>query len=335
MHQLKVARLFGLLRNFIVAMVAIASMAVGTAYAAYPDRPIRLVIGYAPGGTGDTLARLVAEKLGAKLSQTIIVENRPGAGGMIGSAYVAKANPDGYTLLLASIGITLYPYLNESVPYDMQKDLEPIIQLVSAANFLAVSATSNIKTVADLVAAAKRMPGKMTYGTPGTGSTPYLSMQLFQKMSGTQFLHVPYRGSLPAVSDVLAGNIDLVFDNAALPMIKAGKLRALAVSTQKRTEVAPDIPTLAELGYPEFSVSSWYGVMAPAGTPTQILDMLNAALGEVLATPEVLKLTRDLGVDVAPGSREQFRTYINSEYESWGRLIKSLPDEPQSNKQSR
>lgn len=326
MHRSTSASLFGLLRTVAVAAIGFSSIATD-AHAAYPDKPIRLVIGYAPGGTGDSLARLVAEKLGAKLGQTIIVENRPGAGGMIGTAYVAKADPDGYTLILASIGVALYPYLNEGVPYDVKKDLEPVVQLVSAANFLAVNATSDIKNVGDLVARAKKAPGKMTYGTPGTGSTPFLSMQLFQKMTGTQFLHVPYKGSLPAVTDVLSGTIDAVFDNAALPQVKAGKLRALAVSTQMRTEVAPDVPTMAELGYPDFAVSSWYGVMAPAGTPTAILDMLNANLREVLAAPEVLKLAYNLGVDVAPGSREQFRTYINSELDSWGKLIKSLPEE--------
>jgi tripartite-type tricarboxylate transporter receptor subunit TctC len=327
MHRNKSASFFALLRTFTVAVVCFALIATGAAHAAYPDKPIRLVIGYAPGGTGDSLTRIIAEKLGAKLGQTIVVENRPGAGGMIGTGYVAKADPDGYTLIFASIGVALYPYLNENVPYDVKKDLEPIIQVVSAPNFLAVNANSTIKSAADLIAAAKRAPGKMTYGTPGTGSTPFLSMQLFQKMTGTQFLHVPYKGSLPAVSDVLAGNIDMVFDNAALPMIKAGKLRPLAVSTPKRTEAAPEIPTVAELGYPEFSVSSWYGVMAPSGTPAPILDMLNAKLREVLAMPEVLKVFRDMGVDATPGSREQFRTYINSELDSWGKLIKSLPPE--------
>lgn len=326
MGRLAVAELLGLARNL---ALAIGALSIATsAQAEYPERPIRLVIGYAPGGTGDTLTRLIAEKLTGELPQPVVVENRPGAGGMVGTAYVAKAPPDGYTLIVASIGVTLYPFLNDSVPYDIRKDLEPIIQLISAPNFLAVRSDSKIRSVADLVEAAKRTPGKLTYGTPGTGSTPFLSMQLFQKKTGTQFLHVPYQGSLPAVTDVLAGNIDLIFDNAALAMIKAGRLRPLAVSTPKRTQAAAEVPTVAELGYPDFSVSSWYGVMAPAGTPVAILDMLNAKLNKILAMPEVLARTREMGVDVASGSREQFRSYIKSEYESWGALIKSLPAAP-------
>jgi tripartite-type tricarboxylate transporter receptor subunit TctC len=303
---------------------ATAALAVPQAFAAdpYPSKPVRIVVGYAPGGTSDALARLVADRLGPRLGQQVIVENRPGAGGMLGTDYVAKAAPDGHTLLLASIGITLYPYIYAKVPYDVQKDLLPVAQLVSAPNFVAVSANSPIKSVRELINAAKANPGSLTFASPGAGSTPFLSGEVFKQMAGVNLVHVPYKGSSPAVMDLAGGTVTVMFDNATLPLIKSGRLRGLAVTTARRSASAPDLPTLAESGLPGYDITSWYGVVAPMGTPDVIAKRLNTEINAILAQSDVKERLFAMGCDPVISSQAQFADYVKRELALWKLLIK-------------
>jgi len=312
-------------RHVVGALVAgglLGRAALAGAADTYPTRPIRLIVGYAPGGTSDTLARLVAEQLSLRLGQPVVVENRPGAGGMLGTDMVAKSAPDGYTLALGSVGIALYPYIYAKVPYDLDRDLVAVAQLVSAPNFMAVSAESPIRSVKAFIEAAKAKPGSFTFGSPGAGSTPFLSGEVFKQMAGVNMVHVPYKGSAPAVMDLIAGTITVMFDNATLPMIRSGKLRGLAVTTAKRSAAAPDLPTLAESGLPGYDVTSWYGILAPAGTPAAIVQRLNTEVNAILGTPEMRKRLADMGVDVVTGTPKQFADYVHKELRSWKVLIK-------------
>jgi tripartite-type tricarboxylate transporter receptor subunit TctC len=309
-----------LLRAGCVAALGIAPLA--HAADPYPTRPLRIIVGYGTGGTADSLGRLLADKLSARLGQPVVVENKPGAGGMIGTDATAKAAPDGYTITLASIGITLYPYIYPKVPYDVSKDLVPIAHMVSAPNFMAVSANSPIKSVKEFIAAAKAQPNKLTFGTPGAGSTPFLSGEVFKKMAGVEMVHVPYKGSAPAVMDLAAGTISVMFDNATLPLIRAGKLRGLAVSTAKRSPAAPDLPTLAEAGLPGYDITSWYGVLAPAGTPPAIVQRLNAEVNAIMQMPDVRERFATMGVDPVGGTPDEFGAYIQKELRAWKVLIK-------------
>ena len=306
------------------AAAAAAAAAWPRAFAAepYPSKPVRLVVGYAPGGTSDALGRLLAERLGPRLGQQVVVENRAGAGGMLGTDVVAKAPPDGHTLLLASIGIALYPYIYPKVPYDTLKDLLPVAQLVSAPNFVAVPANSPIRSVRELIEAARARPGALTFASPGSGSTPFLSGEVFKQMAGVDMVHVPYKGSAPAVMDLVAGTVSVMFDNATLPLIKAGRLRGLAVTTARRSPSAPDLPTLAESGLPGYDITSWYGVVAPGGTPADIVQRLHAEIQAVLGLPEVRERLFAMGTDPVLASQPQFADYVRRELDSWKRLIK-------------
>jgi len=312
-------------RDFLKAAAAVAaSSAAPLAFASgqYPSKPIRMVVGYAPGGTSDALARIVADKLGPRLGQQIIVENRPGAGGMLGTDYVAKSAPDGYTLLLATVGVSIYPYIYQKVPFDLMRDLLPIAQLVSAPNFVAVSATSPIKSVRELIEAAKAKPGTLTFASPGAGSTPFLSGEVFKQIAGVDMVHVPYKGSAPAVVDLISGTVTVMFDNATLPHIKSGRVRGLAVSTASRSASAPDLPTLAESGLSGYDITSWYGVIAPAGTPPDIARRLNSEINAVLAMPDVKERLFNMGTDPVIRTQPQFADYVRRELDSWKRLIK-------------
>ncbi len=311
----------------IAAALALAACAAGAAWAqAYPARPIKLVVAFTPGGTTDIIARVLAEAAGQRLGQQIIVENRPGAGGNLGTEAVARAAPDGYTLSLCTIGTcamnaAIYP----SMPYDVERDFAPVVLVGSVANVLAVNASVPAKTVKELVALAKSKPGALTYGSTGYGSSPHFAGELLKAMAGVEMTHVTYKGSAPAIIDLRGGQIDVFFDNAPsiLPHVKAGAVRALATTGAKRSKQLPDVPTMQEAGFPGFVIQPWWGVLVPAKTPAAIVAKLNQAFNEALREPAVIKRFEEVGLDIAGGTPAQLHALIQSESARWGKLARS------------
>lgn len=296
------------------------------ARAEYPDRPIKLVVPFAPGGNIDATARIVAGPLGEKLGQPIVIDNRAGAGGVIGAEIVAQAPPDGYTLLLASSGA-----LGTSKALRPEMKLDPARDLISAGSIaraplvLVVGASVPVKTFAEYVAYAKEREGKVTVASSGVGTAAHLTAELLQMQSGIRLIHVPYRGSGPAVTDLLGGQVDSMFDQLAstLPQIQAGKLRALAVTTARRSALVPGVPTLVESGVPGFESSTTAGMMAPAGTPKPVMDRLNLALRQVLGSDDVKARFAELGSEVVPGSGAEFDRLMQSEIRQWSTVVKA------------
>jgi len=253
----------------------------------YPSRPIKLLVPWATGGATDSLARLIGQKLSARLSQPIVVDNKPGAGGTIGTSSFVKEKPDGYSLLMATSSANVAgPYLYAKPGFDPIKDFTPIAYVALIPNVLEVSSKSPIKTAQELIAAAKKNPGTINYGSGGNGSSQHLSSSLLQKVAGIEIFHVPYKGSGPALTDLMAGHVDFILDTGSLGHVKGGNLRALAVASDKRIPALPDVPTFAELGYKDMVASAWYGVLAPAGLPKPIQDKLNAEINAVLKDPQ-------------------------------------------------
>jgi len=293
-----------------------------SARAEYPDRPVRIVAPFPAGGAADTLARILGDRLSQKLKQPFIVEDRPGSGSMTGSSFVAKSDADGYTLLMGSIANTTMFAVYTHVSYDLNRDLRPLCQITSVPNILVVGASSPYKTVQDIIADAKKSPGKLTGGSSGIGASPHLTLELFKHLTQTDILHVPYKGSPPGELDLIANRISMMFDNAALPQVKSGNLRALAVSTAKRTATLPDVPTLIESGIPGFDVSSWYGMWAPHGTPDKIVDLLIKNITELMAQPDIKEKVLQLGGDVEVKCGDKFQTLINSELIKWKKVAK-------------
>lgn len=296
-----------------------ATFAQGTQY---PDRTARIVVPYPPGGVTDVVARIISDKLSSRLGQTFIVDNRPGAAGMTGSDVVAKSPPDGYTILMGSVANTTIPAVYSKVPYDLNRDLAPLCQVISIPNFMVVGEASPYKSVSDLIAAAKATPGKLTFASSGAGASPHLSSELFKVMTGTDMLHIPYKGSGPAQIDLMAGRVTMMFDNAALAQIKGGKLRALAVSSPKRSAALPDVPTVAEAGVPGYAVTSWYGLWVPMGTPQSVIDLLNKNITEIFQDDAIKEKILGLGgeTDVVCGAK--YAAFINSELAKWSKLVK-------------
>ena len=308
----------------IVACTATAGSALGQA-PAYPAKPIRLVVPFPPGGATDILARDVAQKLTEAWGQSVVVDNRPGAGGNIGAELVAKAAPDGYTLLMGTVGThAINASLYAKMPYDHIKDFAPVILVAGVPNVLVVNPALPVNSVAELIAYAKANPGKLNFASSGNGTSIHLSGELFKVMAGVQMTHVPYKGSAPAVQDLISGQVQLMFDNLppSLPQIKAGKLRALAVTSTTRAPALPDVPTMAEAGLPGFEASSWFGVLAPAGTPPAIVAKLNAEIAKWLATPEAKERLSKQGANAAGGSPEDFVKHIAAETTKWAKVVK-------------
>ncbi len=292
----------------------------------YPSRPIRLVVPFPPGGTTDILARAVAQKLTEAWHQQVIVDNRPGAGGNIGSDLVAKAPPDGYTLEMGTVGThAINPSLYARMPYDAQKDFTPVILVAGVPNVLEVNPSLPVHTVQELIAYAKANPGKLNFASSGNGTSIHLSGELFKAMTGVQMTHVPYKGSAPALADLAGGQVQLMFDNlpSSLGLIKGGKLRAIAVTSTTRSSALPDIPTIAESGLPGYEASSWFGVLAPAHTPPAIIDKLNAAIGAWLASPEAKEKLASQGAVAAGGTPRAFADYIAAETVKWAKVVKA------------
>jgi tripartite-type tricarboxylate transporter receptor subunit TctC len=291
----------------------------------YPSKPVRIIVPFAPGGSTDIFARLVAERLQGPLGQPVLVENRAGASGNIGADAVAKAPADGYTLLMATTGVmAINNSLFKDMAYDAAKDLEPVIFIASITNVLAVPNELPVKNVAELIALAKRDPGKLTFASSGAGSSTHLSAELFKSMAGIDVVHVPFKGSGQALIDVVAGRVSMIFDNmpSALPHIKGGKLRALGVTGTKRSGALPDVPTIAEAGVAGYESLSWSGFAVPAGTPRDIVQRLNRETAVILLAPEMRQKLAEQGADTVGGSPEAFADHARREREKWGRLVR-------------
>ncbi|OFZ85920.1 MAG: Twin-arginine translocation pathway signal [Betaproteobacteria bacterium RBG_16_64_18] len=291
----------------------------------YPSRPINMVIGFAPGGGTDTAARIIAKKLAEEMGQTVVVENKPGAGGNIATDYVAKSAPDGYTILLGSIGsLTVAPHIVAKLPYDPRRDLAPITMAVVFPNVLVVNPSLNVKTLAEYVKLAKEKPGSITYGSSGIGGAAHLAGALFGSMAKIDIVHVPYKGGGPAVKDLLGGQIPSAFATPASAgaFVKAGRLVAIAVTGAQRTAYLPEVPTIAELGYPGYEATNWYAYMAPAKTPEDILGRLHRDLVKVLGDKGIREQLSGHGLDPMPGTRAELAAYIEREYVTWGRVVK-------------
>jgi len=314
------------MKRFASAIALCAAIITGTAQAesAYPDHTVRIVVPFPPGGITDVAGRLLADKLGQKFNQSFIVDNRPGAGSIIGSDIVAKAPGDGYTLLMGSIANAIIPVLYNKVPYDLHKDLTPLCQVVSVPNFLVVGATSPYKSVDDLIKAAKTSPGKLTFASTGVGASPHLTSEMFKAMAGIDVVHVPYKGSGPAQLDLMANRIAYMFDNGALGQVKGGKLRALAISSGTRSPVTPDIPTVAEAAIPGFDITSWYGLWVPKATPEPVVAQLRTGIAEAFADPGVQEKLAGLGAETKVRCGPDYAAFIDSETEKWGELIKKI-----------
>jgi tripartite-type tricarboxylate transporter receptor subunit TctC len=313
-----------LTRRHLVVALAIA-VSGGSAFAqAWPSKPISLIVPFPPGGTTDVLARSLAEKLSQSLGQTVIVENKPGAGATLGADYVVKSKPDGYTLLIGAVHHTIASSVYKKLPYDFQKDLAPITTIALVPNVLVVNASTPVKTVADLVKLAKAEPGKLTYGSNGNGTAQHLIGTQFQNLTSTEIIHIPYKGSGPLASDLIGGQITMSFDTITpvLPHIKVGKLRPLAVTTAKRSAALPDVPTLEEAGLKGFNIGTWFGVLAPAATPKDIVARLNTEMVKVIQSPEFRKRMDEIGAEPIGNSTDQMAAQIKGETEKFAKLVK-------------
>ncbi len=298
------------------------------ATANWPDRPVTLVLGYAAGGINDVIARKLAVELTPVLGVPVIVENRAGANGSIAAGQVARARPDGYTVMFGAIGqVSVNPFLLKKMPY-APGDLIPVAKVADGANVLVVNADKlkDYPSVARLVEEAKRRPGQLNYGSFGPGSSSHLSAELFAKQAGIKVTHVPYKGSAPAMTDLLAGNLDFMFDsiNTALPHIKSGKIVPLAVTRTARSSALPQVPTFAEAGLPEVIVASWFGVHLPKGTPPDIVQKLNAAIRTVQAKPAFIEHFKQQNIDITPSTPKEYGDFVAAEDRRWGGLIKEL-----------
>jgi tripartite-type tricarboxylate transporter receptor subunit TctC len=292
---------------------------------AYPAKPIKLVIPFPPGGPLDLAGRAIGQKLQEAWGQPVVVENRPGAGGNIGADAVAKAAPDGYTLVMGALSThAVNPHLFAKMPYDALKDFAPVTLVAITPNVLVVNAAVPANTVGELVALARASPGKLSFASGSNGSAGHLAGELFKTLSGIDIVHVPYKGGAPALQDLLGGQVQFMFDNLANSMaqMKAGKLKAFAVTTSKRSALAPELPTMAEAGVTGFDISTWYGILAPAGTPPEVVRKLNGEIVNILGSEDMREKLRAQGAEPAPTSPEQFATFIRAEWSRYAKIVK-------------
>jgi tripartite-type tricarboxylate transporter receptor subunit TctC len=314
------------LRTGIAILTSFASSFCADAFAVdvYPTRPIRMIVGFAPGGGTDLTARPVAAKMSELLGQQVIVENRPGAAGNIATEQVARAAPDGYTILMGTIAaLAINPSLYGNLKFDPETDFAPVIQVVDATNVLALHPSVPANSVQELVALAKQK--SLSAGSSGIGATGHLAIELFNVMAGVKLVHVPYKGGGPAMTDLVGGQVQLIFATtaSAVPQIRAGRIKGIAVTTARRSALMPELPTISEAGLPGFDANNWYGIVVPARTPRAIIDQLNAEVAKVLAMPDVKATLFNQGLDPAPGTPEQFGAYIRSERVKWAKVIKA------------
>ena len=308
-----------------LTLAALAPLA-ATAQSSYPDRPIKLVVPFAPGGVTDTSGRLIAEQLAKRLGQQVVVENKAGASGNIGAQQVATAAPDGYTLVLAFDGtMVINPHVFQKVPFDTLKDFASVGKIGDATLIIVAHPSFPGKSLKDVIDLSKKEPKGLSYGTSGIGGTPHIAGELLNQRTGAKLVHVPYKGGGQAMADALGGNIPLVYTAVAgaISHLKAGKLNAIAVSSRTRSPSLPDTPTFIEAGVPDFESSSWVGILAPAKTPRPIIDRLNRELNAVLATPEVIERLAVLGIVATPGTPEQFSEQMKSDLAKYGQVVKA------------
>lgn len=307
------------------ALVAVAPVALHAAEP-FPGKQIRFVVPYPPGGPLDTVARLLGQKVSASVKHPVVIDNVPGAGGNIGAGTVARAAPDGYTILMGAVAThAINPTLYPTIPYNAEKDFVAVTQVASTPNVLVVNPSLEAATVAEFVKLAKSRPGKLNFGSGSTGSAGHLAGELFKSMAGVDMAHIPYKGAAAAMQDLIGGRVDLMFDNFAssAAQVKAGRVRALAVTTAKRSALAPELPTIAESGLPGFDVSTWFGIFVPAGTPRPVVDRLHDEFVKALAAPDVREKMLNLGAEPVGNTPEEFAAYVRSEAAKYAKLVKA------------
>jgi tripartite-type tricarboxylate transporter receptor subunit TctC len=309
-----------------IALASVLAAMPAIAAETYPSKPVRIIVGFPPGGATDLVMRMMTPKYTQLLKEQFIVDNRAGANGVIGTDLAAKAPPDGHTIHLATIGTLVISPAITKVPYDPFKDLAPVSQVVSLQNIFIVHPSFPVKTLKDLISLAKSKPGKFNYASSGTGSPGHLAGELFENMTKVDMVHVPYKGGGPAMTDLIAGHVEIFVAviSTAVPQVKAGKARALAVTGAKRAEALPDVPTVAESGLKGYEATNWYGLVVPSATPKPIIDRLNEATVKILNMPDIRKSLLDRGIDAAPSSPEEFAAYIRRENEKWVKVIKAV-----------
>ena len=308
------------------AIAAVLLLWAPLALAQYPSKPIHLIVPFPPGGGNDTVARAIAQQISPELGQPVVIDNRPGAGGSVGAELAAKAAPDGYTLFLAGVGShVVNPNLHKKLPYDPLKDFAPITLIASAPSVLVVNPKVPAQNIAEFTAYARANPGKLNYASNGNGSAAQLAAAMYESMAGVKMVHVPYKGIAPAMTDLMGGEVQLMFGTvvALVPHIQSGKLRALAVTGKKRSSLLTEVPTLAESGLPDYQAGSWYGVEAPAGTPREIIDRLNGVMVKALKQPDVVKRLAAEGAEVIGSTPEEFGAHIKSELARVGAVVRA------------
>ena len=312
------------LRTLASALLACAGLLCAAAQAAWPDHPITLVVPFPPGGTTDMVARPLAQELGKILGQTIVVDNRAGAGGTLGAGYVARSKPDGYTIFLATIAHTIAPSTYDSLPYDFIKDFAPITTVASCPNILIVNPALPVNSVSELIAYAKAHPGKVNYGSAGIGSTEHLAGELFKRMAGIQIEHVPYKGGAPMIGDLMTGQIQMALETSgsAIAQVRAGRVKPLGVSSEEPSPYFSQIPAIDKAGLPGYSFLTWYGLMAPAGTPADVQTKLYEATVAALKSPEMKKAMESIGANPGGEPSAQFASYIADQTKKWHDILK-------------
>ena len=318
-------------RSLLVAALALIASGPTAAADNYPSRAVRMVVPFAPGGGSDIVARLVSAKLTEALGQTVVVDNRAGASANLGAAVVAKAAPDGYTLLLANANYTINPSLFKTLPFDPVREFAPVAQIANAANVLAVHPSIPAKSLRELIAFAKVHPGQLNFASPGNGTSSHLAGELFRQLAKIEVTHIPYKGATPAVTDLIAGQVSftIVSTLSVLPYAKQGRLRMLAVTTAKRAGALPDLPTMGEAGLPGFEVANWFGVIATGGTPRGIVDRLNAELMRIGRMPDIAEKLAAQGADPATGTPEDFERFIQAEIKKWAAVVRGAGIHPE------
>jgi len=317
--------------RLLLPLAAVLFTSHAAAQGSYPARPIRLVVPSAAGGGTDIVGRVIAQKLSLSLGQQVVVDNRPGAGQMVGIEAVAKASADGYTLLMAASPLVLNALMYRKVSYDAVRDFAPVSQAAVLPNVLVVHPSLAVKNVAELIALAKSQPGKLDYASAGTGTSPHMAMELFKTMAGVDLTHVPYKGTAPALADVLAAHVLITIAStpSSLPQIKAGKLRALGVTSRRRSIVLPEVPTIAEAGVPGYESIQWYGLLAPAGTPREIVVQLSNEMSRALRLPDTRDTLLADGAEPVGGTPDEFAELIKTEIVKWTRVVKSAGIQPE------
>ncbi len=314
-----------LCKRALLAGLGALSLSAAT-FAQYPNKPIKIIVPFLAGGTTDIMARAVAADLQKAFGQAVVVENRAGAGGNIGADAVAKSAPDGYTFLMGTVGThAINMALYTKMPYDAVKDFAPVSLVAAVPNILVATPSFPVNSVKELIDLAKKEDGKLTFASSGSGTSIHLSGELFKQLAGVQMTHVPYKGSSAALPDVMSGQVNVMFDNApsVMPHIKGGKLKAIAVTSSKRAPALPNVPTIAESGLPGFEASSWFGLLAPAGTPKEIVEKVSAQIQKMLQTPEMKERLASQGADGVGNTPEQFAAHIKTEIDKWAKVVKA------------